>query len=172
MRLLVTALAIFLLVLLTETFMYPHYAAPVAGLVAAIDLMAMRWMWRVGPPIGRLLVRTSVAVFFLWSAFWWIGFYHWKQSPDSWMARRQWVANDYLGQRPGKHLVLVRYGDHNVHEEWVYNGADLAAQKVIWARDLGNDRNQDLLEAFKDRQVWVVEPEGKSKEPMPYVKSR
>ena len=54
---------------------------------------------------------------------------------------------------------MVRYrGQHSVHEEWVYNGADIDGAKVLWARDLGLEQNDKLFAYFRDRTVWLVEP--------------
>jgi hypothetical protein len=168
MRLLVLALLLFGLALLSETFMYPHYAAPAAGLVLAIIMAHLRWLWRIDRPVGRLLVRVTVAVFMLWSLFWWMGFYQWPQEPEAWQARRHWAETEFLASRAGRHLVMVRYGDHNVHEEWVYNRADLDEARVIWARELPDPAsNRRLLEAFAGRQVWLVEPENWNG-PLPY----
>ena len=43
--------------------------------------------------------------------------------------------------------------------EWVYNGADIDAQEVVWARALGPKRNRELLEYFSDRHAWRFRPE-------------
>jgi hypothetical protein len=65
-----------------------------------------------------------------------------------------------LESTPGKHLVLVRYGEgHSVHEEWVYNAADIDSSKVVWARDLPGDVNARLLDYYRDRAVWLVSPD-------------
>jgi hypothetical protein len=59
---------------------------------------------------------------------------------------------------PGKHLVIVRYAaDHNVHDEWVYNAADIDGSKIVWARELDREQNQKLLEYYKDRAAWTIE---------------
>ena len=49
--------------------------------------------------------------------------------------------------------------EHEVFEEWVYNGADIDGSKVVWARDMGAEKNQSLIEYFNDRQVWLVKPD-------------
>src|SRR6267143_1131112 len=56
---------------------------------------------------------------------------------------------------PGRHLVIVRYGpDHDLDQEWVYNAADIDGAKVVWARDMGDWRNEELLQYFRDRHLW------------------
>src|SRR5262245_17904886 len=66
-----------------------------------------------------------------------------------------------LEQEPGQHLIVVRYGpDHRGAQEYVYNRADIDNAKVVWARDMGDSKNRRLLEYFKERQVWLFEPDG------------
>src|SRR5581483_6396773 len=63
-----------------------------------------------------------------------------------------------LEKRPGKHLVIVHHPYHDVPSvDWVYNPADLANSKVIWARDMGYLKNRELVGAYPDRQVWFVD---------------
>ena len=65
-----------------------------------------------------------------------------------------------LEQMPGHHLVIVTYSPgHDARQEWVYNGADIDASKVIWARDMGLERNVELLRYFQGRRVWLVQPD-------------
>jgi hypothetical protein len=62
-----------------------------------------------------------------------------------------------LSQIPGEQLVLVTYGPHhNFDREWVWNDAEIDRSRVVWARDMGRDANQELLNYFKDRRVWRV----------------
>jgi hypothetical protein len=75
----------------------------------------------------------------------------------------------HLASSPAKHLVLVRYGPlHDVGDEWVYNGADIDASKVVWARELDSGSNVKLLDYFSDRQAWLVEPDLPSPRLVPY----
>ena len=62
-----------------------------------------------------------------------------------------------LQHLPGEQLVIVHYGPrHDVDWEWVYNAADIDQAKVIWARDMGDDKNQELLRYFPGRRVWLL----------------
>jgi len=57
-------------------------------------------------------------------------------------------------------LVIIRYdSDHDPNQEWVYNGADIDGSKVVWARDMGEAQNLELIRYFKNRKVWSVEPD-------------
>jgi hypothetical protein len=42
---------------------------------------------------------------------------------------------------------------------WVYNGADIDGSKVVWANDMGPEKNRELIQYFKGWQVWLVEPD-------------
>jgi hypothetical protein len=50
----------------------------------------------------------------------------------------------------------------------VYNPADIDTAKVVWAMDMGAARNQELIDYYKDRQVWLVEPDKDSAKWGPY----
>jgi len=63
-----------------------------------------------------------------------------------------------LESQPGRQLVLVRYGPkHDPFREFVFNAADIDGSRIVWARDMGSDRNRELLDYFKDRQVWRLD---------------
>jgi hypothetical protein len=130
-------------------------------------LRTMKWKERpVGVALSRalvllLLVETGVNVARgacdpLW----------WTCTGDS---SRVAVIDQLLGT-PGKHLVVVRYSDdHNIHDEWVYNGADIDGSRIIWARELDADQNAKLFAYFKDRHIWLVEPDVDNTEIKPYT---
>jgi hypothetical protein len=69
----------------------------------------------------------------------------------------------------GKHLIIVRYeADHNIHDEWVFNGADIEGAKVLWARELDPEQNAALVRYFHERSIWLVDPEVDNLELIPY----
>jgi hypothetical protein len=74
-----------------------------------------------------------------------------------------------LENTPGKHLVIVRYEEnHNVHDEWVFNGAEIDNAKVLWSRELSFEQNEKLFAYFKDRQIWLVSPDIDNTDLLPY----
>ena len=79
------------------------------------------------------------------------------------------VTSRFLESTPESHLVFVRYGpDHSVHDEWVYNRADIDNAKVVWANDLGEGRNRQLIQYLAGRKLWLVEPDnGAGLQPYP-----
>jgi hypothetical protein len=61
---------------------------------------------------------------------------------------------------PKKQLVFVRFAQRSKSlYDWVYNLADIDSAQVVWAMDMGRDRNQELIDYYRDRQVWLAEPD-------------
>jgi hypothetical protein len=74
-----------------------------------------------------------------------------------------------LAALPGEHLVLVRYSkDHNSGEEYVYNDADIDHSKTVWAREIPGVDLAPLLQYFRNRDVWVYEPDEDDSIVQPY----
>jgi hypothetical protein len=82
-------------------------------------------------------------------------------------SREQFLSQ--LTRLPNRHLVLVRYQPgHNALAEWVYNEADIDHSKVVWARDLGPEQNEELVRYFKNRKVWLLVADDTSPTLVPY----
>ena len=78
-----------------------------------------------------------------------------------------------LAALPGKHLVLVRYSkDHNSGEEYVYNDADIDDAKTVWAREIPGMDLTPLLSYFRNRDVWVFQPDVDDESVAPYSPQR
>jgi hypothetical protein len=156
-----------------------HYSAALTAAVFALVLQAMRSMrmWRIdGRPAGKFLVRAVPVICFallpLRAAAPLLHIplpptvIHTWYSTDSHNLDRAHVLAQLRGQ-PGRHLAIVRYQpNHDILEEWVYNQSDIDGAKVVWARDMGAAKNQELIEYYKDRKVWVVEVDDRGQSSM------
>jgi len=64
-----------------------------------------------------------------------------------------------LEKAGGRHLVIVKPKDNkDDFFQWIYNGADIDQAPVVWARDIGLTQDRALLEHFRDRKVWQLDP--------------
>lgn len=149
---------ILLVGLLAETWLLPHYAAPITSLVFVLVLQGLRhlrvWRWR-GRPLGQSIVWALVLVAL--ASFPGALVQHvWAKQRD-WDFVRQLIVTQ-LKQDGRRHLVIVRYGPlHSPHHEWVYNAADIDGAQIVWAREMNAVEDRRLLEYFEDRQVWLLE---------------
>jgi hypothetical protein len=74
-----------------------------------------------------------------------------------------------LESYPGPQLAMVRYSaNHDSLVEWVYNEADIDKSKVVWAREMDPASNLELIRYFKDRRVWLAEPDFNPPRVSPY----
>ena len=55
-----------------------------------------------------------------------------------------------------------------MNDEWVYNKADIDGAQVVWAREMDPDHNRKLLDYFKDRHIWLLEPDAEPPMLQPY----
>jgi hypothetical protein len=148
-----------LVAVLQETWWtLPHYLAPVAPLLYLLVIQGVRhlrlWRWR-GRPAGRTLVRAMPVVIALGVA---VSLLPGVRGDAGRLPGRRAEVLRELQAYGGRHLVIVHYApQHNAHEEWVYNGADIDGAAVVWARDMGDERNRPLLAYFADRRVWRLD---------------
>jgi hypothetical protein len=170
-RFLVGAGAIYAAGLSVNAWLFPHYLAPFACALYAILLQAMRHLrvWRPGRrPLGLAVVRMIPVVCLtlvglrLCSGPLNLSIPRW---PTMWYGTeplglpRACVLAE-LESYPGPQLAIVRYApDHAPFDDWVYNAADIDKSKVVWAREAEAGNSQDLLRYFRDRKVWLVEPD-------------
>jgi hypothetical protein len=173
MRLLVVTFFLCIAGVFSVIWSAPHYAAPLACVIYALLVQAVRHVrtmkWKARP-VGVALSRALVVLLVLSTSIdvarrscdplWWTC----TGDPSRVAVTKQLLA------MPGKHLIVVRYSDdHNIHDEWVYNGADIDGSKIIWARELDPEQNAKLFFYFKNRQIWLVEPDIDNTEIKPYA---
>ncbi len=173
MRVVWIAAGAVLLAVLTEQSGYPHYFAPAAPAAFLLVIQGLRYVaqWRAGQaPIGPAVVRCVIPILCVV-----LGvraatmplrsapggtrnYYSWccvnaRQNDREPYARK-------LEALPGNHLVIVSYHLAAYDTvEWVYNEPDIDGAKVVWARDMGQEKNQELLNYFPGRDVWIVQIE-------------
>jgi len=143
-------------------FFFPHYLGPACGVLLAIVAGGIRrvrmWRWR-NRPVGACLACGVVAVSALGLLISPAGAdlesfnLVYSRSPRTRILGK-------LEERGGKHLVIVHYGpEHVFHYGLINNDADIDNSPVVWARDLGAAKNDELLRYFRDRTVWTWDPD-------------
>ncbi len=176
-RFLVVCVLILIAVEAAEVFFFPHYLAPFTAAFYAIGLQAMRhlrlWSSSGINLVGKTLLRLTVSLCFVMAAArlyadpLHLTIAQWPKGEwaTSWYGPGQFGApraqvQDRLEHFPGKQLAIVRYSpNHNSLDEWVYNAANIDSSKVIWAREMDDADNLDLIRYYKNRTVWLVQPD-------------
>jgi hypothetical protein len=182
-RFLLLVCGITLVGVLLPAYANPHYAAALTAAIYALILMSMQRLrrWRVrGRPAGISAVRSVIVMaimLFLFRVA--IPLFHLRvingTVPETWCspwnqltARAQ--IETALKRSPGRHLVLVHYGSqHDPAAGWVNNSADIDHSKIVWAHDMGRAGNEELMTYFKDRKVWMLEPDESPRRILPYA---
>jgi hypothetical protein len=149
----------------------PHYAAALTGPIFCLIVQMIRHLrqWRFrGRPVGLAASRVVVLAAIVLSPFHSRGGTIQPEigAPPSISYRAKFAAE--LCATPGEHLVLVQYSPTSQSGEWVYNSADIDKSKVVWARVIPGTSLQPLLEYFKDRHVWIAEPDAGPPRMLPY----
>ena len=136
--------------------MNPHYLAP---------LVPILWCW-IGLGLSTLsswkLFKFEVGLFLAIACVGFavlerydeFDFNHTRLANfELWHHQRRGIEAQ-LRSIDGLQLVLVEYAaTHSPHEEWCYNSADIDRSKIVWARDLGQAKNDVLLRYFSNRTV-------------------
>ncbi len=151
-----------------------HYVAAIVPVMLAVILQGMRhlrtWRWQ-GKPIGQFLVRAIVVMCVLMIPVQ-VHILAAAPEPGSWAAigPERMALEAQLRSLPGPQLVLVRYGpNHDPLLDWVYNGADIDRQKLVWARDMGAEKNEELIRYYSDRRIWLLEADDVPPKLLPYA---
>jgi hypothetical protein len=147
--------------LAVQTWTFPHYFAPATGALYLIIVQGLRHLrlWQGERGTGRDLVRAvpvlacAMIVLRVTAAA-----SHTPIEPAWPRGNLERVALvRELNEMPGQHLVVVRYGTHHdIHREWVWNEASIDSAKIVWARDMGQARNIELVRYFAHRRVWQI----------------
>jgi hypothetical protein len=140
-----------------------HYISPAAPWIVALCAAALRAL-AVWPPLrrerrGQALVLAVLAVL---AAECVARGLRRARPADAFELQRARLEQQ-LEKGSRKALVIVRYGaKHRVHDDWVYNRADLSSARVVWARDHGAEAHARLRECFPDRAGYLLSVEPSS----------
>jgi hypothetical protein len=152
-----------------ELTFYPHYAAPFAGVLLVLLVQAIRYfrVW-VRSQFRARRASLDIVVAGVFVAVLGAGFASRVDhavkgdTPDRRQAvnaRKGQIDTNLLDNHPGKHVIFVRYtGTQSPHEEWIYNLANIDAQEIVWAQDMGAE-NSRLVAWYPDRSFWMFEPD-------------
>lgn len=132
---------------------FPHYTAPMVPIVmAAVATSVHRAAVRSRVPADWVGLAVMVAL----GAHLFAASFLLRRTEPAPTSLRNVVINE-LVHKGGNHLVFVRYdSDFTVHQEFVYNSPDLAAARVIFAHDLGAEKNPELMARYGGRSAWLL----------------
>jgi hypothetical protein len=154
-----------LFAILIEGGASPHYLAPATAVLIAIVVECCRHLRASRVYIVKLLPAMMALVLTLRIGAQAVGLpYTQKLNFQTWCCRAPGNSNKSrlaasLQLIPGNHLVFVRAktDEYNLLQ-WIYNDADIDASRIVWARDLGPEKDAELVRYFAGRQVWMVDP--------------
>jgi hypothetical protein len=161
-----------------QTWTFPHYFSPFTGALYILLVQGLRHLrlWRgrrsmIGLSAVRAIPLLACAMILLRVT---AAATHTHIEPD-WPRgnlERATVLRE-LRRLQGSQLVFVRYGaHHDVDREWVWNEASIDRARVVWARDMGETQNQELLQYFPNRQPWSIEGDAHDPKLVPYPPAR
>jgi len=147
-----------------------HYVAAVTCLFVLVSVVGLERIARRWPEAARLVALVCAAQFVFWyglhaffdTAEWSAAVrrYETWDSINHGNPERRIFVNRQLDGVPGKVLVFVRYSPRHIfQDEWVYNRAAIDDARIVWARDLGDAENRQLLRYYPDRTALVLEPD-------------
>jgi len=157
---------------------YPHYLAPATGAFLALIIQGFRHLRAERRPNGLAWSRiamTTCLVMFAVRCFGDPGFPTSTPGARTFSAfgseQGAWRANILrrFDSTPERHVVFVQYDRRAfLTTEWVYNEADIDNSKIIWANDMGPEKNREVLSYYPKRKFWLVRPDDAPGDLLPY----
>ncbi|NUN51043.1 MAG: hypothetical protein HUU15_19735, partial [Candidatus Brocadiae bacterium] len=148
------------------TIVMTHYAAPTTCLGWVLGITALRVFhaWRLPGRAGGAFALPLAAALAFFGLGWQVSIV--GTGMGAWGKVRAHVLQT-LEDEPGRDVVIVRYGPRHLPDfEWVYNHADIDGAEVVWARDMGPERNAQLRAYWPDRTAWVLDVDRDEDEPL------
>lgn len=156
-RIPIAALAFFTAGIGLQRLQFLHYVAPALALFVALLAAALR---EAILRAGRAAPPLVAACFVLVTAVFGARAVSTAARPTDRVASLRRSVEDVLGAKDGTHAVAVRVAaDHDVHAEYVFNGADPARGKIVWLHDPPEAGRAAVAAAFPGRRFWLFEPD-------------
>jgi hypothetical protein len=133
-----------------ETMAYSHYAAPAFGAAMVLETLGLAWLAGRARLSDRSLIVSAFVIAALASGIMSI-------SPPPVIIQGRSEILSELERQPGRQLVFVRFSHSRWWEDWVYNRAEIDRSRIVWAHDMGEERNRELLDYYPDRTAWILE---------------
>ena len=165
-------------------YFYAHYVAGVTCLFLLVTVVSLETLSRltiakhlVGPDAVRVILFLCGAHFVFWYGIQLASNQEFAKDLEQYQTWDEVNHGDPIGRirvnqqlarEPGKQLVFVRYWPKHEVTEWVYNGADIDRQTVVFARDLGSAEDEKLKSYYPDRTAWLLEPDARPPKLSPY----
>ena len=145
--------------LFTEVMNFPHYTAPFTCVMLILIVAALRTVWyrlarmRSARWRGPLVLLAMLTLFPILVLDYSSALQAPRETQRSMLMKR-------LESMGGRHLVFVDYAEGwpawEPNTEWVYNGADLNAGRILFAHLRSVEENRQLMDDAKDRVAWSV----------------
>ncbi len=166
------ALTIFLFALGTNfyPYFYPHYIAALACLFLLLGITSLEMLQPRAKEFVQLLLLLCAA-----HAIFWYGLHLAGSEAQrvALMRYENWdfinygdpegriAVNRKLAAQPGKQLVFVRYWAQHGFHEWIHNASEIDNAQIVWAADLGEEKNLQLERYYPERRAWLLEPDAR-----------
>lgn len=154
--------------LLVTLIKFPHYVAASIGLLPILAAYGFRVLSVIGRNYGPFLVLVLATLLCIQGN---------GERGRLWGTRaRNFISPRMIGttealKQGGRHLILVRYSaQHVVNDEVVYNSADIDSSQIVWARDMGESKNRELINYYHgSRKISLYEPDIDPAKLIPYA---
>jgi len=148
---------------------FPHYIAGSVGLLPLLMVYGLRLLRVIGRGYGPVLVLALATLLCMQgrtSEQW----QPWQTRDANFMSPRM-IATGEAMKQGGRHLILVQYSaDHyDRMDECVFNSADIDASQIVWAGDMGQAKNRELINYYHgSRKAWLYQPDTDPGKLIPY----
>jgi hypothetical protein len=149
---LVLLLGAWAVALAPELWTEGHYSAPFTPVHLILIVAAGRAMWYRAGSVRRRAMVLLPALILLFAP---LGVSYAGAMRSRPTERGRFVRQ--LESKGGNHLVFVEYSKGwNFMHEWIYNGADPGASRILFAHLRSDRENRQLMEHYPGRTIWLV----------------